>query len=529
MTADPQPTVPIYTIGYGSRSLDEFIAVLQRYEIRYLADVRSAPYSRFKPEFSKDALEAALHTAGIRYVYMGDTLGGQPKDPECYTDGKVDYEKVKGKEFYRRGIERIRTAFAQQHRVALMCSEGKPEQCHRSKLIAPSLLAAGIAVEHIDETGEIKQQDQLSLFDRTPSSPPNTLPARSGADPAHLLKSVFGYDSFRGMQEDVIQTALAGQDALVVMPTGGGKSLCYQLAALALDGVTVVVSPLISLMKDQVDALRELGIGATYLNSTLSTADILAELQRIKRGEIKLLYMSPERLVRPETYDLLDGCNLALLAVDEAHCVSQWGHDFRPEYRQLLQVRQRYPHTPCLALTATATPRVQQDIADQLEIAGRKSFIDDLDRKNLFLAVQRKTSDATAQVLEFIRGHEDESGIVYCSTRQAVDDLAAALSSAGHLRSALIMRASRKRRARKIRIALSKTMCKSWSPPSPSAWASTSPTCASSCITTCRKTWTRTINRSAAPGAMGCAPIACSCIAGRMRKRLKASSARARP
>lgn len=153
--------VPIYTIGYGGRSIEQFIAVLERYGIRYLVDVRTAPYSRFKPEFSRAPLEAALQAAGVRYVYMGDTLGGQPADDDCYTDGKADYEKVRTKGFYLQGIERIRTAFEQQQPVALMCSEGKPEQCHRSKLIAPSLLDIGVAVEHIDENDQIKRQDEV--------------------------------------------------------------------------------------------------------------------------------------------------------------------------------------------------------------------------------------------------------------------------------------------------------------------------------------------------------------------------------
>jgi uncharacterized protein (DUF488 family) len=175
MTTNSAPVVPIYTIGYGSRTIEQFVAVLQRYDIRYLVDARTAPYSRFKPEFSKAALEAALQNAGIRYVYMGDTLGGLPADPDCYTDGKVDYEKVKTKEFYRQGIDRIRTAFEQQQSVVLMCSEGKPEQCHRSKLIAVSLLDIGVAVAHIDENDQIKHQDevifaltggQLDLFGR---------------------------------------------------------------------------------------------------------------------------------------------------------------------------------------------------------------------------------------------------------------------------------------------------------------------------------------------------------------------------
>ena len=184
-------------------------------------------------------------------------------------------------------------------------------------------------------------------------------------------------------------------------------------------------------MKDQVDALRQLGVGAAYLNSTLREAEYVAEVNRIKQGAVKLVYLSPEGLLRPETLHLFDTSKLALLAIDEAHCVSQWGHDFRPEYRQLADVRKRYPRTPCLALTATATPRVQQDIINTLQIAERCSFIGDLNRENLFLSVQAKTADATAQVIECVNRHETESGIIYCSTRQQVEDLAATLVETG--------------------------------------------------------------------------------------------------
>ncbi len=283
---------------------------------------------------------------------------------------------------------------------------------------------------YVQLSGWYMPNDQVVSAPAAPQHKKTTAPSQ-GEDLGGLLKNVFGYTSFRGMQEDVIQTALDGGDALVVMPTGGGKSLCYQLAALAADGITVVVSPLISLMKDQVDALRQLGVGAAYLNSTLPESQVVSELNRIKRGEIKLVYLSPERLMRSETLHLLDNCKLALLAVDEAHCISAWGHDFRPEYSQLIDVRQRYPQTPCLALTATATPRVQQDIIDTLQISEGNSFIGDLNRENLFLSVQHKTADATGQVIEFVRRHENESGIIYCSTKKQVDDLAAALIEEG--------------------------------------------------------------------------------------------------
>lgn len=165
MTAGRSDMTPIYTIGYGSRSIDEFVAALQRYDIHYVVDIRSAPYSRYKPEFNKDALERALTDAGFRYVFMGDTLGGRPDDAGCYdTDGKVDYERVKTKAFYHSGLERITTAFEQQQRIVLMCSEGKPQDCHRSKLIGVSLHDAGVPVEHIDEVDEIKTQEQVLVI-----------------------------------------------------------------------------------------------------------------------------------------------------------------------------------------------------------------------------------------------------------------------------------------------------------------------------------------------------------------------------
>jgi len=167
MTHDTPDRPPILTIGYGSRSMEDFIATLQRYGVRYVIDIRSAPYSRYKPEFSKDALDGALDEAGIRYVFMGDALGGRPDDAECYdAEGKVDYETVKTKPFYRAGLERIATAFEQQNHVVLMCSEGKPQDCHRSKLIGVSLDEAGIPVQHIDENGDLKSQEEVMVIVR---------------------------------------------------------------------------------------------------------------------------------------------------------------------------------------------------------------------------------------------------------------------------------------------------------------------------------------------------------------------------
>ena len=245
-----------------------------------------------------------------------------------------------------------------------------------------------------------------------------------------LLRSVFGYDDFRPYQAEIIANILARRDTLAVMPTGSGKSLCYQLPALLFDGLTVVVSPLIALMQDQVTQLQELGVPAAFLNSTLDYDSYLRTANRVRAGEIKLLYTSPETLVRPETRVLLDRSRVACLAIDEAHCISQWGHDFRPEYRQLLPVRQRYPAAVCVAFTATATQRVQADIKTTLGFRDENTFIASYNRENLFLEV-RPRSNGPAQTLAFLEAHRDQSGIIYCSTRRGVDELAARLQAQG--------------------------------------------------------------------------------------------------
>ena len=214
------------------------------------------------------------------------------------------------------------------------------------------------------------------------------------------------------------------------MPTGSGKSLCYQLPALLFDGLTVVVSPLIALMQDQVAQLQELGVPAAFLNSTLDYDSYLRTAGRARSGEIKLLYTSPETLVRPETRVLLDRSAVACLAIDEAHCISQWGHDFRPEYRQLLPIRQRYPAAVCVAFTATATGRVQDDIKTILGFRDENTFTASYNRENLFLAVEPRRQ-GLAQVIGFLEGRREQSGIIYCSTRRGVDELAARLSDRG--------------------------------------------------------------------------------------------------
>lgn len=238
--------------------------------------------------------------------------------------------------------------------------------------------------------------------------------------PQQVLKTVFGYDEFRPLQPEIIDNIRKRRDTLVIMPTGGGKSLCYQLPALFFDGLTVVVSPLISLMQDQVTQLQQIGVAAVFINSTLDHDEYVSTVDWLGTGEVKLLYLAPESLLRPETLRLLDDCRVDCLAIDEAHCISQWGHDFRPEYRQLDSVRKRFPRAVCVALTATATPRVQTDIRQTLGFRNENEFIASFDRSNLFIAVEPKTN-LLRQTLDFLAAHPDQSGIIYCATRRQVD------------------------------------------------------------------------------------------------------------
>ncbi|MCB9124384.1 MAG: DNA helicase RecQ [Caldilinea sp.] len=250
------------------------------------------------------------------------------------------------------------------------------------------------------------------------------------AQARRLLKDIFGYDEFRPLQEEIIAGVLRGQDTLAIMPTGSGKSVCYQIPALLLDGPTVVVTPLISLMQDQVDQLRQVGVAAAYLNSTLDYRSYAETVAAIRRGEIKLIYLAPETLLRPETLVLLEGVRPACIAIDEAHCISEWGHDFRPEYRQLVNVRRRFADAVCVALTATATPRVQEDIQQSLHFARSQTFVASFNRPNLLLAV-RPRDDGARQIVAFLAEHKEESGIVYCNTRKQVEELTAQLAAAG--------------------------------------------------------------------------------------------------
>jgi ATP-dependent DNA helicase RecQ len=254
-----------------------------------------------------------------------------------------------------------------------------------------------------------------------------------------ILHEIFGYDHFRGPQQAIVEHMVAGHDALVLMPTGGGKSLCYQIPAIARQraghGVTIVVSPLIALMHDQVGALHEAGVSAAFLNSTLSSDDAYQVEQRMLRGDITLLYAAPERLTTPRFLALLDSlfarCNLSMFAIDEAHCVSQWGHDFRPDYRALTVLHERFPGVPRMALTATADELTRDDILERLQLEGARAFVSSFDRPNIRYTIVEKR-DSTLQLLRFIeREHEGEAGIVYCQSRRKVDDMAQTLVDAG--------------------------------------------------------------------------------------------------
>lgn len=253
-----------------------------------------------------------------------------------------------------------------------------------------------------------------------------------GKTPEQVLKSVFGYDKFRPLQKNVIQNVLDGRDTLAVMPTGGGKSLCYEIPALIQKGLTVVVSPLIALMQDQVQQLESFGVPAVYLNSSLEWPQYKNYCDRIRRGEIKLLYVSPEGLNTEKIRNLLHSHNVSVdcITIDEAHCISEWGHDFRPDYMEISKIRNEFPKAVFLALTATATKQVQHDIVKNLNMDNPEVLVASFNRPNLLLNVERK-EDPVQQILNFIDHHLDQSGIIYCFSRKQVDELADKLNRKG--------------------------------------------------------------------------------------------------
>ena len=259
------------------------------------------------------------------------------------------------------------------------------------------------------------------------------------SSPLAILHETFGYEQFRGPQQAIVEHVVAGGDALVLMPTGGGKSLCYQIPAIArqLDGhgITIVISPLIALMHDQVGALHEAGVKAAFLNSTLSFDEALDVERRLMRGDITMLYAAPERITTPRFLDLLDDLlarrQLSLFAIDEVHCVSQWGHDFRPEYRALTVLHQRYASVPRIALTATADALTRADIVERLQLEDAQHFVSSFDRPNIRYTIVEK-KEATTQLLRFIeREHDEDAGVVYCQSRKRVEEVAQMLCEHG--------------------------------------------------------------------------------------------------
>ena len=249
-------------------------------------------------------------------------------------------------------------------------------------------------------------------------------------DPAHILSSVFGYDHFRGEQEEIINTVISGQSCCVLMPTGSGKSLCYQIPALCLDGTGIIISPLIALMQDQVASLKELGVKAAAIHSALDYPQLQKTMDDLKAGRLDLVYVAPERLVNDNFLDILDNINIALFAIDEAHCISQWGHDFRQEYRQLSLLRTRYPDVPCIAVTATADAPTRKDIVERLNLP--KIYVAGFDRPNITYNVAVK-NNPRQQLLKFLKSMDkDASGIVYCLSRRKVEETAAWLADQGY-------------------------------------------------------------------------------------------------
>ena len=247
------------------------------------------------------------------------------------------------------------------------------------------------------------------------------------------LKEIFGYNSFRGKQEEIIQHLLSGNDSMIIMPTGGGKSMCYQLPALISNGCAIVVSPLIALMKNQVDILRTYYKNesiAHVLNSSLSKTQTKQVKDDITNGKTKLLYVAPESLVKKENTDFFSSTNISFYAIDEAHCISEWGHDFRPEYRKLRDIIESIGKAPIIALTATATPKVRQDIMKNLRINDGKLFLDSFNRSNLYYEIQPK-KDVAKQIIKYISKRKGESGVIYCLSRKKVEEIAEILQING--------------------------------------------------------------------------------------------------
>ncbi len=247
-----------------------------------------------------------------------------------------------------------------------------------------------------------------------------------------LLKDVFGFDSFRDFQEEIVDSILGGNDSIAVLPTGGGKSLCYQLPTLLLDGLTVVISPLIALMQDQVKALNELKLSACMINSMQSLEENSAVFREVKSKNVKFLYIAPERLASGDFIEFLKGLQVNYFVIDEAHCVSAWGHEFRADYLSLSLLKENFPNTPVVAFTATATLKVQEDICHSLRLKNPQVFRAKTKRDNLIIEVHKRNKNGVNQILNFLRNHKNQCGIIYTFTRKEAEKLALFLQSHGH-------------------------------------------------------------------------------------------------
>lgn len=329
-------------------------------------------------------------------------------------------------------------------------------------------------------------------------------------DKLTALQTYFGHSAFRPGQEPIIDALTAGRDVLAVMPTGAGKSACYQIPAVLLGGVTLVISPLISLMQDQVAALREEGIPAACLHSGQDEETYRALVQQALGGAFRILYAAPERLETESFVALSQRLDVRLVAVDEAHCVSQWGQDFRPSYLKIAAFLARLPRRPAVgAFTATATEQVRQDIIRLLGLRDPLCLTTGFDRPNLYFAVAR-LRDKERYIEEYVLDHPDKSGIVYCATRKSVESLCRQLQAAG-IRAPATTPGWRPKNAPETRRISSTTAAASWSRPTRSAWASTNRTSALCCTTTCPRTSKTTTRRPGAPGATAQRPSASCC------------------